>query len=145
MAEDAVDHALLVAGLDAPKSPTRDLQLHGFHLNPERLGRLAVYGADARRIEELADEKPQLGELLHPRLPVLRAEVVWAVRQEMARTVEDVLSRRTRCLLLDARAAMEAAPAVAETLARELERGPEWVERQLRSFEAVARGYLYEG
>ena len=72
-------------------------------------------------------------------------EVVWAARHEMARTVEDVLARRLRALFLDARAAIEAAPRVADVLARELGRSETWKARDLENFYAVARGYVYEG
>ena len=71
---------------------------------------------------------------MHPRLPFRMREVVWAARYEMARTVEDVLARRTRALFLDARAAMEAAPAVATLLAAELKQDESWREKQLADF-----------
>lgn len=82
--------------------------------------------------------------LLHPRLPFRLREVVWAARYEMARTVEDVLARRTRALFLDARAAIEAAPAVANLLARELDRSKAWKAIDLARFKETAKGYLYE-
>ena len=88
------------------------------------------------------EAEPRGGELLHPNLPYRRGEVVWAVREEMARTVEDVLSRRTRSLLLDARASREAAPAVTALVAAELGRDAEWVARQIAEFDALAAGYL---
>jgi len=62
----------------------------------------------------------------------------------MARTVEDVLARRTRALLLDARASIEAAPRVAEILAAELGRDASWRDQQVRSYTELARGYLIE-
>jgi glycerol-3-phosphate dehydrogenase len=76
---------------------------------------------------------------MHPRLPYLMCEVAWAVREEMARSVEDVLSRRTRALVLDARAALECAPAVARVIARELGRDEAWVKDQVAAFERRAR------
>ena len=81
--------------------------------------------------------------LLHPRLPFRLREVVWAARHEMARTVEDVLARRTRALFLDARAAIEAAPTVANLLARELGRSDDWKLNDLANFLETAKGYLY--
>jgi glycerol-3-phosphate dehydrogenase len=63
----------------------------------------------------------------------------------MARTVEDVLARRTRALFLDARAAIEAAPAVADVLAKELGGGVTWREKDLQNFLTVAQGYVYLG
>jgi glycerol-3-phosphate dehydrogenase len=86
-----------------------------------------------------------MGEALHPRRPTIGAEVVWAARREMARTVEDFLSRRTRTLLLDARASIEMAPAVARLMAGELGRGTEWQQEQVREFTRLAAGYLVDG
>ena len=91
---------------------------------------LAAYGTDAAQVRELAEEDPALAVPLHPRLPYLLAEVVWAVRREMARSLDDVLSRRTRALVLDARAAREAAPTVARFMAGELGHDEAWVEGQ---------------
>src|SRR5258708_37438584 len=96
-------------------------------------------------IQELSTEDPGLEKLLHPRLPYRLREVVWAARYEMARTVEDVLARRTRALFLDARAAVEAAPAVADMLAKELGRDAAWRERDLLNLLTVAQGYVYLG
>jgi glycerol-3-phosphate dehydrogenase len=96
-------------------------------------------------IQQLSEDDPALEKLLHPRLPYRLREVVWAARYEMARTVEDVLARRTRALFLDARAAIEAAPAVADVLAKELGRSAAWREKDLQSFLTVAQGYVYLG
>ena len=85
---------------------------------------------------------PAPGEPLHPSLPYLAAEVVWSVREEMARTVEDVLARRTRALLLGARASIEAAPRAAALMARELNRDAAWKKEAVENYERVARGYL---
>jgi glycerol-3-phosphate dehydrogenase len=93
-------------------------------------------------VDRLAQERPGWGAPLHPRLPYRAAEVVWAARHEMARTVEDVLARRTRALFLDARASLEAAPAVARLLAAELGRREGWVQGQVEAFAAIAQGYL---
>jgi glycerol-3-phosphate dehydrogenase len=67
---------------------------------------------------------------------------VWGVREEMARTLDDVLSRRTRALFLNARAAMEMAPAVARLMAEELGAGQDWIEQQLHQFNDEAGKYL---
>ncbi len=82
------------------------------------------------------------GKRLHPALPYTEAQIVRAVRQEMAVTLEDVLARRTRALFLNARAAMEMAPEVAEIMAREAASPAGWAQRQVESFEETARGYL---
>lgn len=142
MAEDVVDQAATLAQLPDRPCGTRTLRLHGYHRDAGAFGALAGYGADAVAIGDLARREPALGAPLHPRLPYLAAEVVWAARHEMARSVEDVLSRRTRALLLDARASVEAAPLVAELLARELGRGDGWAGRELEAYRALAAGYV---
>ena len=109
------------------------MRLHGYDPASERWGSLDIYGADAAAIQSLARASPALAEPLHPRLPYLAAEVVWAAREEMARSVEDVLSRRTRALLLDARASIEAAPRTAEILAAELGRDQAWRDEEVRA------------
>ena len=86
-----------------------------------------------------------LGEAMHPALPYCAAEVVWAAREEMARSVEDVLARRTRALFLNARAAIQMAPRVAQILAKELGRDQKWQENQIQLFEELAKGYLVKG
>ena len=101
-----------------------------------------MYGADASSIQDLIREDPGLGERLHPALTYCAAEVVWATRVEMARTVEDVLARRTRALFLNARAAMAMAPRVAEIMARELQQGSDWQAQQVKSFAELSAQYL---
>jgi glycerol-3-phosphate dehydrogenase len=141
MAEDCVSQAATLAQLDERPSPTAHLNIHGFHDCAEKFGDLAVYGADAPEILQLIEEEAALAVRLHSDLPYIAAEVVWSVRREMARTVEDVLARRTRALFLNAGAAREMAPAVAELMAREFRAGEEWKTRQLAAFEAVAVNY----
>jgi glycerol-3-phosphate dehydrogenase len=96
-------------------------------------------------VADLVKENPTWSEPLHPQLPYCGIHVVWAARHELARGVEDVLARRTRALLLDARASIEAAPRVADLLAAEWSRGPEWAADQVRQYTALAKGYLLEG
>jgi len=142
MAQDTIDQAALVAGLDERPSVSASLHIHGYHKNADNFGDLASYGSDAPAIQDLMRENPRLAERLHPDRPVREAEVVWAARCEMARTVEDVLSRRTRTLLLDARASIEMAPRVAELMAEELGRDDNWRAEQVSAFSALAEGYL---
>jgi glycerol-3-phosphate dehydrogenase len=120
------------------------MQIHGWTKQkiPER--NLRVYGADAPAIRELKAAEPALAEKIHPELPYIGAEVVWAVREEMARTVEDVLARRTRALLLGARASIEAAPRVAELMARELGSDEAWGKKAVENYKKVAQGYVLE-
>jgi glycerol-3-phosphate dehydrogenase len=142
MAQDAVDQAETMAGLEERPCKTEHLQIHGWTRQAIADLSLRVYGADAPAVQELARKEPALAEKLHPDLPYIGAEVVWAVRQEMARTVEDVLSRRTRALLLGARASIEAAPRVAELMAHELGRNGDWQKQTVQEFRKVAQGYI---
>jgi glycerol-3-phosphate dehydrogenase len=145
MGETTIDAAACAAGLPERKSGTRELPLHGWCSGGDAESPLAVYGADKQAIRDLAASQPAWNEPIHPRLSCIAAEVVWAVRHEMARTVEDVLSRRTRALLLDARAAIESAVGVSRLMATELGRGAEWAASQAAGFTEVARGYLPSG
>jgi glycerol-3-phosphate dehydrogenase len=141
MGEDTIDQAALLAGLPEKPPVTATLPLHGWAERGDPLPEGNAYGADAPAVAGLAGERPGWGGLLHPRLPYRVCDAVWAVRQEMARTVEDVLARRTRALLLDARASVEAAPAVARLLAAELGRDAAWEAAQAAAYGEMARGY----
>jgi len=142
MAEDCVDQAATLAQLPDAPCVTHHLKIHGWHTDAKQLGDLAVYGSDAAEIRELIRANPTLGRKLHPALPYVQAEVIWAVRHEMACTIEDVLARRMRALFLNARAALEMAPAVAELMAEEL--GWDGAEngKQLTAFQDVVRNYV---
>jgi glycerol-3-phosphate dehydrogenase len=142
MAEHCVNQAAMLEHLPEKPCPTRTLNIHGFHRQAAKFGPLAVYGSDALLIQDLIRSEPGLGTPLHAALPACGAEVVWAARFEMARTVEDVLARRTRALFLDARAAIEMAPRVAEILARELGRDEAWRLAQVEAFRELASAYL---
>ncbi|MBX3025047.1 glycerol-3-phosphate dehydrogenase/oxidase [bacterium] len=146
MAEDTVNDAVAVAGLPERPCVTEQLRLHGCMERSDPAlpepGHLRMYGADIGEVQHFLDEDPARRERLHPRLPYLCGQVQWAVRHEMARTLEDVLARRTRCLLLDARASIAAAPRAAALAAAELGRPPAWAEAQVREYTALAQGYL---
>jgi glycerol-3-phosphate dehydrogenase len=142
MAEDTIDQAEVLAHLDAKPCVTKTLQIHGYHNNTEIFGDLACYGSDAPAIQDLFHENNKFNEQLHPNLPIRAGEVIWSARHEMARTVEDFLSRRTRALLLDARASMEMVPKVADLMAKELGRKRAWKREQVEKYNELARTYL---
>ncbi len=146
MGQDAMDRAVQIGALPKQKSRTLELKLHGWTLDADQpaLEWERVYGADLPMVRALSAEDPALDAPLHPRLPYKLRAVVWAARFEMARTVEDVLARRTRVLFLDARGAIDAAPKVAEILAKELGKSDAWKATAVASFIDIAKGYLYE-
>jgi glycerol-3-phosphate dehydrogenase len=117
MAEDGVNQAAMLGRLRERACITQDLPIHRY---PSDL---------------------EWSEPLHAALPYSEAEIVRAAREEMARTVEDCLARRTRALFLNAKAAVEMAPRVAAILARELNRDSTWQQDQVAQFTELARGY----
>jgi glycerol-3-phosphate dehydrogenase len=141
MAEDCVDHAITLGKLPDADCTTKNLRIHGYMEDSGSLGSLEVYGADAEKIRALAAARPALAARLHPALPYIAAEVVWAAREEMARTVEDVLARHTRALFLNAGAAIVMAEPVARLLAGELGRDEGWVAAQVKQFTELAQQY----
>ncbi len=142
MGEDAVTQAARFAGLPPHSCKTENLPLHGWLGGVDPRDHLSVYGSDIEEIREMIRRDPELGKPLHYKLPYLRAEVVWAVRREWARTLSDVLRHRTRALILDAGVSMIIARDVAEIMARELDLGKDWIEEQVGSFRELARTYL---
>ena len=142
MAEDTIDQAALVAGLELEPCNTHDLRIHGWLKNVDQQDHLHVYGSDKVKLNKIMEERPELSARLHPDLPYLKAEVVWAVQNELAITVEDVLSRRTRALLLDAKASIEMATEVGKIIAEEFGFDEAWVEQEVKEYKALARNYI---
>ncbi len=142
MAEDCVDHAITLGSLRDTPCVTADLPIHGYHRQAEKLGALRIYGTDAEEIKRIAAQAPDFARKLHPNLPYIAAEIVWAARHEMSRNLDDALARRTRALLLNARAAIEVAPQVARLMAAELGRDEAWVGAQIESFTTLAQQYI---
>jgi glycerol-3-phosphate dehydrogenase len=119
MAEDAVDKAIQIGRLEKRNCVTEDLKIDG----PEVSGD---------------------SEKLHPDLPYTQSDVISAVRNEMALNLEDVLARRTRVLFLNAKAAIEIAPHVAEIMAKELGKDENWIADEILQFEQTAQNYLID-
>jgi glycerol-3-phosphate dehydrogenase len=142
MAEDVVDRAERVGQFKPLPCQSQTLPIQGWTQEVISERNLASYGSDAPSIRALIAQSPDLGKPLHPQLEFQQAEVIWQVRNEMARQVEDVLARRTRSLFLNAQASMECAPLAAQLMAQELNYGQDWIEMQVRAYGAIAAGYL---
>jgi glycerol-3-phosphate dehydrogenase len=140
MAEDSVDHAASVAGLKSEICPTKSMPIHG-HPGDKAVPRFSEYGCDATHLESVIASAPAGNDQLAERLPYVAGQAIFAARNEMARTVEDVLARRIRVLFLDAEAAVAAAPRVAQLLASELGRDAAWQSDQVTKFLKVADAY----
>ncbi|WP_432709811.1 FAD-dependent oxidoreductase [Pedobacter sp.] len=143
MAKDTLDRAIKIKQLPPAVCVTEQLRIHGAE-GVNETGEFALYGSDASKIRELILSAPDLAQPVYVGLPLLKGEVVWMIRQEMARTVEDVLARRSRWLFVDAQAAGKLAPGVAKLVAEELNRDSTWVNNQLQSFKLLVQQYLFK-
>lgn len=142
MAEDTVNKIAALGILPAKKCVTKSFRIHGYRPKPNLADHMYVYGSDQDAILELIRKEPALGEKLSSKFGYTAAEVIWAVRKEMARTVDDVLARRVRLLYVDAREAKIAAPKVAQIMAKELNRDQKWIDDQVTEFTQIADNYF---
>lgn len=143
MGKDAIDNAAFTGKLSKKECVTETLPLYGAGSMPADVPEfLSSYGTTAEALQQLMDEQPELSGKIHPDHVFTKAQVLWAVRNEMAMTVEDVLARRLRLLFVDAQAAIDAAPVTAAIMAREMEKDDAWIAQELALFREVAQGYL---
>jgi glycerol-3-phosphate dehydrogenase len=145
MAEDTIEKAIMLAGLPERDCITKHLPIHGFRMDVNPATDLfASYGINKEEVISLGDEEKNLAGLLSEKLQIYKSQVAWAVRKEMARTVEDVLARRIRALFLDARESIRIAPAVAEIMAAELGRDKKWEKNQIKAYNTIAKNYFFD-
>lgn len=140
MGEDTINFAISKNLLPPSQSISQNLHLFGYTTNKIEYP-LNVYGSDIEKLREIQAELYG-NDKLHPNLPYYSAEVVYQIRFEMAKTVEDILARRTRALFLDARFALEAAQKVANIMAKETGQNEYWREKQIKQFHAFAKNYI---
>ena len=145
MAEDTIEKAIMLGGFPERECVTKHLPIHGFRMDIDPYNDpLAPYGLEKDEIVALGEEENEWSGWLSEELRILKSQVAWAVRKEMARTVEDVLARRTRALFLDARESIRVAPEVAQMMAKELNRDWNWINDQIRKYNDVAKNYYLE-
>lgn len=145
MAEEAVDHAIMLAKLDERDCLSKNLKIHGHSPHAPELGHLYVWGSDIEEIESIKAKEPGLAEKLADDLPYTKAEIVFSARKEMARKVEDLLARRTRALFLNAAAASRIAGEVARLMAQELGKDESWIKSETSEFQSLASKYRLAG
>jgi len=141
MGEDLVDKTEQLNNWLHIPTKTKHLKIHGYKENVDYTNPLYYYGSDEEAILELAKEAG-MSDLVSASLEVVNAQVVWAVKHEMARTVEDFLARRTRCQLLDARESIKMAPQVAKIMAAELKQDAAWQTKQIDDYAQVTSNYI---
>ncbi|MEN3324427.1 glycerol-3-phosphate dehydrogenase/oxidase [Mariniflexile soesokkakense] len=142
MAQDTINKAISIGKLNHVSCKTKNVKIHGATEYHDKTHHQYIYGSDQEAIQNLIKEYPELGETLHVQLPYTKAEIIWAIRYEMARTVEDILARRVRTLFLDARVTLEIIPMVAKMLAKELGKDALWEQQQIEVFTKIANQYV---
>jgi glycerol-3-phosphate dehydrogenase len=146
MAEDTVDHAIMIGALPERTCITQNLPIHGYSQNVNAgESPMTVYGVEMEKVESLGYENANYSGYLSKELGIRKSQVIWAVRNEMARTIEDILARRTRALFLDARESIRIAEETATLMAIELDKDKKWIDKQVKQFTETALGYLVEG
>ena len=144
MAEDTIDRAIALKLVENRKCITKTLKIHGWRPNPDLASHYYIYGSDEPALHQLEQENSKYQEKISSHFDYTYGEVAWAVRYEMARTLDDVLARRVRLLYIDAKEALRVAPAVAQFMASELNKPNSWVEEQVATFTAIAKNYIVE-
>ena len=139
MAEDTIDTAIPVGGLPERKCNTERMPIHGYDFNSDWDNPLHVYGSD---IEKIIALNPNGNTSLATTFQITENQIQWAVEQEMAVTLEDVLARRVRGLFLDAKESLRIAPTVARLMAKFMNTNQQWETEQLKSFESLAQNYI---
>ena len=138
MSEDLINTAQSVGGLPERACITHSLPIHGYDYNSDWSNPMHVYGTDIDKINALDKEgNISLSEAVH----LTKNQIIWAVREEMAMTVEDVLARRTRTLFLNAAEAKNLAAQVAQIMAEEMEEDQNWIENQIENFTTLTHNY----
>lgn len=140
MGQDMVDTIEKQLNWSTKKPLTAEMPIHGYLENVNFDDPLYFYGSDADAIKLKMNGRAQ--QWISDSLKIHEIQVLWAVENEMARTVEDVLARRTRALLLDAKESIRISPQVAGLMAKALGKNDEWVENEIRSYTSLARQYI---
>ncbi len=143
MAEETINQAIKVGLLKRRNCVTKSLKIDDVPINISD-ERLKIYGSSATEIERMINENPDTAVRISKELPYTRAEIIWICRNEMPVMLEDILARRTRALIFNARASSECAPEVAGIMAEELGHDGRWIEEQVESFRKLVMKYLPE-
>lgn len=142
MAQDVIEQAIVIGDLPPKPSITENLQIYGYHQHANVFGALHQYGSAVPILKELLQQKENYTNKLHPNYTFVEGEVIWAVRKEMARTIEDFLARRTRLLFLDVEASLQIAAKVAHLMAEELGYTKKWELKEVEQYSKLALLYM---
>jgi glycerol-3-phosphate dehydrogenase len=143
MAEDVVEKVAMLGGFPERECITRHMPIHGYRMDIDPYNDpMAPYGIDKENVLALEEENPEWEGFLSEELQIRKSQVIWAVREEMAQTVEDVLARRTRALFLNAGESIRLAPEVAEMMAKEMKKDANWIDQQIADYHEIAKNYV---
>ncbi|MCH7401990.1 FAD-dependent oxidoreductase [Belliella kenyensis] len=144
MAEDIIDKLISLKKLPPKPCKSEEIAIHGNEKSTDIdfNNPYYVYGSDLKHIEDLRLTDERFQQKIHPNYDYCMETVVFAVQNEMALHVEDVLARRTRLLFLDAKAAKDSALKVAEMMAELLHKDQQWIDREVDNFSKLADGYI---
>lgn len=142
MGEDSVNELIKVGNLPNKTSVTENLRIHGFKEVNDFNNPMYCYGSDAKAMKSLVLKDPSLNDWVSEQLSIKKIQIVWAVRNEYAINIDDVLSRRTRALLLDAKESVKIAPYVANIMALELGYDKQWENEQVEKYIKLATNYM---
>ena len=140
MSEDIINTAIPIAGLPERNCITQNLPIHGFDFNSNWSDPLHVYGTDIEKIKKI--DSNEFNKSLSKKIYITKNQIIWSIRNEMAMTLEDILSRRTRCLFIDALETIKIAPIVCKIMSEELKESKKWMENQLKNFTTLANNYI---
>ena len=138
MSKDLINTAQSVGGLPERGCITHNLPIHGYDYNSDWNNPLHCYGTDVDKITALGERG---NESLSDQLYITQNQIKWAVNEEMAMTLEDMLARRTRCLFLNAEETGRIAPHVVKIMAQEMDKDSYWINAQLDQFEQLITNY----
>jgi len=136
MGRDVLELIASTGQLKFEPSKTEELRIFGYKSNVSWSDPLHFYGSEKEHVMSMGSNKP-----LSPLLPLTEAQIIYAIRYEMALNLEDVLSRRTRCLLLNAKECILIAPEVARIMRSELNAEENWEQEQIKLFLDLAKNY----
>jgi len=129
MAEDAVNNAIFIGKLMHTKCVTKDLSIFKPILKSSIL-------------HQIVSEDPEMKQLIHEKFDFIKAEIIYAIRHQMAMSLEDILARRIRILYLDAKVAIQVAPEVASIMSKEMNKNAEWTLKEINNFTVLASQYI---
>ncbi|HET7899139.1 MAG TPA: FAD-dependent oxidoreductase, partial [Flavisolibacter sp.] len=140
MGEDMVNNVEKHLHWQHRKAATASLHIHGYANQVNWNDPFYFYGSDAALLRQRINGSAN--QWISESLKIHKMQVKWAVEQEMARTVEDVLARRTRALLLDAKESIRICPEVARIMAGALEKDESWIQSEVEQYTALAQQYI---